>query len=233
MIVYDVNNSSENLSLLPSSSLNRMKPGPKTQLREGLIASATHVLTEQGLPGLSLREVARHAGVSANAAYRHFEDRQALLAAVAGEGYRELRERFEAGLAAEGSHPLRALVRAYFEFAVSRTNMHELMTSAELQGDRRHDLQLHEGRRCFEMLCGAIRHELADDRSDAEVTREAASTWSCVYGVSTLLTRGTLGFLGEAVPTPESLTNLLLLGMHASDKPSSRDPRLVRSEEPR
>lgn len=215
--VYSVNRSLKTVSPNLPGSLDHVKPGPKSNLRERLIASAAHVLTERGLSGLSLREVAGHAGVSANAAYRHFEDREALLAAVAGEGYRELRERFEADLAGNpASGAFETLIRSYFTFAMERTNMHELMTSAELQRDRRHDRNFGEGRRCLELLYEAVRRELPADRSEVEIVREATSAWACVYGLSTLFSRGTLDFLGEGIPTPETLSRLLIGGMRST-----------------
>lgn len=59
-------------------------------LRAACIRAARELLEENGNSELSLRAVARRAGVSATAPYRHFADREALVSAVAAEGYREL-----------------------------------------------------------------------------------------------------------------------------------------------
>ena len=59
-------------------------------LRAALLASAAQILEEQGVASLSLREVARRAGVSHNAPYRHFPDRDSLLAQMAAEGFGQL-----------------------------------------------------------------------------------------------------------------------------------------------
>ncbi|MGW4984607.1 TetR/AcrR family transcriptional regulator, partial [Streptomyces mirabilis] len=59
-------------------------------LRAACLRAAWELLEEDGSAGLSLRAVARRAGVSATAPYRHFADRDALVSSVAAEGYREL-----------------------------------------------------------------------------------------------------------------------------------------------
>src|SRR5215470_176733 len=66
------------------------KPYHRDNLRETLLEEAVRLIGEAGPGALTLREVARRAGVSHNAPYRHFRDRDDLLAAMAAQGYREL-----------------------------------------------------------------------------------------------------------------------------------------------
>ena len=66
------------------------KPYHHGNLREALLQSAIQLIAEVGPTAFTLREVARLAGVSHNAPYRHFQDKGALLAAVATQGYGEL-----------------------------------------------------------------------------------------------------------------------------------------------
>src|SRR5260370_6620778 len=65
-------------------------------LRAACLSAALERLEEEGETALSLRAVARRAGVSPAAPYRHYEDREALVSAVAAVGYRELAERLGA-----------------------------------------------------------------------------------------------------------------------------------------
>ena len=66
------------------------RPYHHGNLRETLLQGALQAISELGPAAFTLREVARRAGVSHNAPYRHFRDKDALLAAVAAQGFREL-----------------------------------------------------------------------------------------------------------------------------------------------
>ncbi|MBL9108365.1 MAG: TetR/AcrR family transcriptional regulator [Myxococcales bacterium] len=85
-------------------------------LRRALIVATKAIVEESGAESFTLREAARRAGVNHRAAYRHFEDKSALLAAVAEEGFVELSSRIEAALAREpegaSSRRLMAIARA-------------------------------------------------------------------------------------------------------------------------
>lgn len=100
-------------------------------LRSSLVEEAVRVIAREGLDAFSLREVARRVGVSANAAYRHFEDKDALLAAVAahalGRLSRRMREAIDA-VTTRGAGPraiahLRATGRAYVAFALAEPEL--------------------------------------------------------------------------------------------------------------
>ncbi|WP_042421024.1 TetR/AcrR family transcriptional regulator [Streptacidiphilus anmyonensis] len=97
-------------------------------LRAACLRAARELLEEDGSAGLSLRAVARRAGVSATAPYRHYPDREALLSAVAAEGYREL----AADLTAAHPSPttpdeLAAVAVAYVRFALDHPAMFRVM----------------------------------------------------------------------------------------------------------
>src|ERR1700704_2104624 len=83
-------------------------------LRAALVRAAMELLEESGETALSLRAVARCAGVSPAAPYRHYADREALVSAVATVGYRELAERLAGATPAAVSHYVRAIVERTF-----------------------------------------------------------------------------------------------------------------------
>ena len=104
-------------------------------LRRGLLDAAETLLERDGGPaGLSLREVARAAGVSHNAPYRHFADREALLAALAAEGFARLAGVLEQ-VAATLPPPARGLAvgRAYLRFARTHRALYLLMFGPEIR----------------------------------------------------------------------------------------------------
>src|ERR1700739_1845042 len=88
-------------------------------LRSALVSAALELLEEGGETALSLRAVARRAGVSPAAPYRHYEDREALVSAVAAVGYRELAERLGAAHPAPSTpEQLADVAVAYVQFAL-------------------------------------------------------------------------------------------------------------------
>ena len=106
------------------------RPYHHGNLRDALLAHAEQTLREQGLEGLSLRELARQTGVSHGAPRRHFADRQALLDALAESGFARLGAelRGAAESAGEGYEArLRATATAYVRFAISDAALLELM----------------------------------------------------------------------------------------------------------
>lgn len=106
------------------------RPYHHGNLRDALLAQAEQTLREQGLEGLSLRELARQTGVSHGAPRRHFADRQALLDALAESGFARLGAelRGAADCAGEGYEArLRATATAYVRFAISDAALLELM----------------------------------------------------------------------------------------------------------
>lgn len=89
-------------------------------LKAALLDAARALIAERGPLGFTMAEAARRAGVSASAPYRHFDDRNALLRAVALEGHRSLARRLDAAWRDPHATPLRAfdaLGRAYLAFA--------------------------------------------------------------------------------------------------------------------
>lgn len=103
-------------------------------LRAVLLAHAEQTLREHGVDALSLRQLARQAGVSHGAPRRHFADRQALLDALAERGFDRLTDqmrRTPAGSAATYEQGFTALATAYVRFAISDPALLELMFTAK------------------------------------------------------------------------------------------------------
>src|SRR5271166_4480361 len=101
-------------------------------LKQSLLDSAVELIGEVGPEAFTLREVARRAGVSHNAPYRHFRDKDDLLAAVAAQGFRELTEAMrEAGQRQSSSlEKLKQSGVAYVAFAVRRPEHFTVMFDA-------------------------------------------------------------------------------------------------------
>lgn len=112
--------------------MKRPKPYHHGNLREALLNAALRLISEVGPTAFTLREVARRAGVSHNAPYRHFTDRDELMAAVATQGYAELTRAMLDAVEQE-SGALARLQRAglaYVKFALRRPEHFTVMFDA-------------------------------------------------------------------------------------------------------
>jgi len=179
-------------------------------LRQALVRSALEILSEAGVAGLSLRAAARRAQVSAMAPYRHFADKEALLAAVAEYGFRELAARLTVAnaAAADPRAGLGALGVAYVLFAREQPSLFKLMFGPMIEQKSGHPDLDEAGGACFD----ALRHAAAkffDGDSDAGDV--ALACWSLVHGLSALIVDGRLAEYdpGPAEAVAMRLTRLL------------------------
>ena len=163
-------------------------------LREALVDAALDLIAEKGPAGFTFAEAARQAGVSAAAPYRHFRDRDALMADVARRGF----ERFEKALAAawdEGRPTLRQaferIGRAYLAFARNEPAYFSAMFESGLSISGHRELQ-EAGDRAFAVLraaCEALVAAMpAAKRPPAMMM--ALHIWSLSHGIASLFARG-------------------------------------------
>jgi len=132
------------------------KPFHHGNLREVLLQQAEVMLRDGGVDGLSLRELARQAGVSHGAPRSHFIDRQALLDALAEQGFNRFTEKVAAAVSGGGdfAEQFRRVGRAYVDFAVDDAALMELMFAAKT-GDSTGQVQA-AAARLFQVLDEAI-----------------------------------------------------------------------------
>ena len=161
------------------------KPYHHGDLRAALIDAALVLLPETGVARLSLRAIARKAGVSQTAPYSHFKNKEALLAAVAAVGFQKLSATM-AARAAQAESPsdqLRAFGIGYVRFALDNPTHFRLMFGREAvsKGD---DATLAEASdHSFDMLSGGIAAHLGDGPDQTA----ALAAWSLVHGLSELM----------------------------------------------
>lgn len=147
-------------------------------LRAALLAAAAELLADGGVAAISLREVARRAGVSHSAPYRHFADRDALLAALATDGFDELAQRMK-GQSAAG---LAALGQCYVAFALEQPGRFALMFGGIADKSRYPQLQ-HAAQLLYQQLGTGV-EALAPAQDQATASLAA---WSLVHGLAKLL----------------------------------------------
>lgn len=190
------------MSATPPRPAGRRPPG---QVRSALIAAGLELARGGGPDAVVLREATRRVGVVPNAAYRHFADRDALLADVGAAAMGELARRMRVQAAAVPEHGdpeqvaiarLRALGVAYLDFAMQETGLFE--TAFAVPRHLEYGTGSEPGPMPFQLL-GAALDELvvagvlpAERRPDAEYP-----IWASVHGMAVLLTRGPLREMPE------------------------------------
>lgn len=102
------------------------------QLREALLATTLQLVQEKGMHDWSLRDVARQLGVSAAAPFRHFDSKQALLAAVAEQAMQQFAAAVAQGMQAGADDPLRAMGHAYLHWAIGHPAAFTVISSRDV-----------------------------------------------------------------------------------------------------
>ena len=145
-------------------------------LRAALLRAAGKRLEKQGIGALSLREAARRAGVSHNAPYRHFTRREALLAALAAEGFEILGKEMR-------GRSGRRMGEAYVRFALRHPQRFRLMFGGHIALEKYPQLRA-AASSAFDQLQAAFSGYSVEPRV------AAAAAWSLVHGLSHLILDG-------------------------------------------
>lgn len=159
-------------------------------LKHALIEAGIKLLAEGGEQGLSLRKLAREVGVSHNAPYMHFADKEAVLAAIAEQGFQLLGEAIDAGQTGLSDAPfearLTAAARSYVDFALAYPD-HIMVMFGKLPTSAYPDL-MQTAHATFDRLVQIMREgRRSAVLKDEEPTQLALLIWMNVHGLSALL----------------------------------------------
>ena len=169
------------------------RPYHHGNLRSELLSCAERALSEGGLAQLSLRDLARQAGVSHAAPRRHFADKQALLDALAQDGFERLGRNLRDALAQAGpgfDARLRAFAHAYVAFATERAALLELMFAGKHRPDAADSLRA-AGEAAFAAPLALITEGQASGAvvpGDPEAVATVA--WATVQGLASIANAG-------------------------------------------
>jgi AcrR family transcriptional regulator len=170
-------------------------------LRRALIDEALRTIDKHGVAGLTLRTVADSLGVSRTALYRHFSDKQALLAAVAREGFRTMRlalvdawERHGRGTAG-----FEAMGSAYIAFAIAHPSYYRVMFGRFVESCARDPELIEEATAAFQALVDAlVEQQRAGLVRNDDPLLLARFIWSLTHGISMLVIDGQLRGVDES-----------------------------------
>ncbi len=182
-------------------------------LRSALIEAAIGLLPASGASGLSLREVAKAAGVSHTAPYRHFKDKSALLAAIAQTGFERLSDAITTVVAAHDNDPQQQLVEAgsaYVTLGLQNPDMMHLMFGGVLDPDTLSEEFCNTSMKSFAGLVHIIEAGQKAGIFKADPPESIAITaWSMVHGLMMLIAAGHLRDMATLPEQAEQLSRII------------------------
>ena len=160
-------------------------------LKEALITAGQQILSEKGIEGLSLRKVARKAGVSHTAPYNHFADKQALLAALSAAGHAQLHQQLSQTFddaKSSSSDVLIDIAWSYLQFALADPGRFHLMFSGALEVERDHPDYVAVSQKNIALLEEIISFcQARGELTGGSLTDHAIRIWSYVHGFTNLI----------------------------------------------
>ena len=170
-------------------------------LRNALLLAALELVAERGPHGFSLAEASRRAGVSVAAPYKHFADREALLAELATRGYREQRKQFSAAVdgIADPVEQLASFASAYVRFAAEQSALFDVTFSAGLDKSRFPELAA-AGDEVTGLLMPVVRRLASDETAAFDLLLRVAAA---AHGLAVFLRQGLFGLGIQALADTE------------------------------
>ena len=174
-------------------------------LKAAILAKAAGLVAERGADGISLRELAREAGVSHAAPAHHFTDRRGLFTALAAQGWRML-----ADALADARPDFIAAALAYVRFALDHPGHYAVMFDRSLVNPDDPDLVAAENAAGVELAHGV--GTLKDQRAKADPDNAALAAWSLVHGFAMLRLNGAIDTDDDPMAAVEKIALMLFDG---------------------
>ena len=162
-------------------------------LRLALLDATVAQIKEVGVEKLSLRGIARIAGVSQTAPYRHFKDKNELLAEVATQAFIDLYQATSQQLTPQRTtcENIEATALAYVDFAIANPERYKLMFGPSIQNRRSYSNMLAAGERSFNVLISQVEHGIEEGIFLNDCAMILANTlWTQVHGIASLIIDG-------------------------------------------
>jgi AcrR family transcriptional regulator len=160
-------------------------------LKNGLIQAGIEILSKEGVNALSLRSVAKRAGVSHAAPYAHFTDKQALIAAIAAAGYAKLFDQLAVAAQGQETNPLSRLTStadAYLQFALDEPDHFRITFSGVVEAEKDYPEYVEQARRCLALVVGLVQDcQTGGLFVGRDPLLTAISIWSSIHGFAQLV----------------------------------------------
>jgi AcrR family transcriptional regulator len=195
-------------------------------LRRALLDATLLLVEEHGPQGFTLRAAARAAGVSPGAPYHHFEDKEALLAAVAEEGFDLFRVALRKAAerpAASPAERARNVGVAYVLFAVEHPTRFRVMVGFGVQARMQHRKLAAVAVGAYEFVRGVLVQGLQAGPADSISEAEVLGWWSVVHGLAFLAIDGHLGKV--SIKQTDAVVRQVILALDARERAKAVKPR--------
>jgi|HigsolmetaAR201D_1030396.scaffolds.fasta_scaffold14961_2 AcrR family transcriptional regulator len=198
-------------------------------LKVALIDAGIAILNEQGLPALSLRNVAQRIGVSHTAPYAHYNDKHALIAAIAAAGYQEFTQTLQAIELQHADKPLAQLCSsawAYYQFSQRSPAHFRLTFSGTVEQQHDYPDFIAAAHECFNQVLSIVGNaQRAQLLKPGPIELLTISVWGMVHGVVLLLLENLISHTILERQTPRellatALSQIALVPISAADFPA-------------
>lgn len=163
-------------------------------LKNALIKAGIKILSKEGVSGLTLRKVAKQAGVSHSAPYAHFADKQSLIAAISTEGFKQLYAQLDAAILSKKNDPkqqLKAGAWTYVQFAIDNTDAFKIMFSGVLEKERDYPSFVEISHKTFDRVVEIVKScQEAGVLHPAPPEVMAVAVWGQLHGIVSLVLEG-------------------------------------------
>jgi AcrR family transcriptional regulator len=194
-------------------------------LRRALLDATLHLVEQHGPQGFTLRAAARAAGVSPGAPYHHFEDKDALLAAVGEEGFELFGTALRQAASAPAPSPrMRAqnVGVAYVLFAIEHPTRFRVMVGYGVQARMKHGKLAGAALNAYQLVRDVLVHGLKGKSNDEAITdAEVLGWWSIVHGLAFLAIDGHLGKVGTSTKRAEIVVRQVIVAMDRRERAGS------------
>ena len=178
-----------------------MSAATSDPLRRVVLDVAVAIARDEGPDAISLRKVARDAGVSHQAPYHHFGDRAGIFAAIAEEGFSKL----SAALINSHNKGITGMCETYVRFALEHAGHFRVMMRNDLCDLQNYPSAVFQADRAFNLLLEDVTAALGNSASDDDIKTHTAFLWSVGHGLATLLLDGPLEIKLEGIADVNAL----------------------------
>jgi AcrR family transcriptional regulator len=202
---------------LPAMNATSRRTRYRAELRDEILNAARALVKEQGYERLTIRQVAQRMGYSPMALYSYFADKQAILFALAQEGFQRLADRLRHRVPSAPLAALRKTMTAYVEYGIENPEEYRIVfMSPEAAGTAKKTQQeMAQDHPAFAILLQRVAACVEAGHLPGEVFLISTLLWTGMHGVTSLLITSSSFPFGEPGRYVEAMVETMLAGLKA------------------